>query len=792
MTKTKISLIALFAPWFLLWTLRIFFEKWQMTEASAIMKLGVIAEYPILSKAFRLAQVMTDVPGTRLAVLLVLTILIITHLLESRYKWILSFFAVALVFSLLGRALIKNLHLHQDISKTFGHAVFNGTTYGLVNILILLSGVGSILFAAWWGRKKPEIGQTIILRPINRWIYLFFFVPFFFYIPNLNWLYDWVLNNIQIPLWDWDNMAVFEYHAHFGDIPYRDYFFPYSGNFIFSKPYPMGEIFRALSNTFLVCVSFYTLLKVFRSSAKIISTILILIHLSQLGWFSTFDRMFVPIALLGGFLFWYFERNRVSVAIFFVTSFWCLFLDPTQVIYTGAACFIATVVSIIASTNQTRLRSLISLWPVAIMVLINIGFWCLTLIAVGAWQGFSHWILNLSEVAKYMAVPSDLNEAFKSPLNLFGFYLWIFCFCLAMATRGIFSNHQSRKSFALLAFSFLGLMALQKFGIRSTEYQIFYAVLISVALLISHELSSKPRLKNFLIYLMFGLILGSTQMIRPEPSYTSRLLGIHSTINSYLQTHDWTNLNNNRFSENRFRNFTAQKRLAHHLKENYKELKIWLLSDDPVVYLLLDQKPPYISNVFNLSPLSEQKFLLQQIMKMPPHVLILRTDRMNTDGIQNLIRMPKLFQYAIENYAHQEDFEDYQIFVFSPSTSEREKWLDVHKNYFNLGALPLYVRTENYSECSEISPECGPLIEIKSTEKTNTPIVLEVVSQKQNLRFQMDWKRFARSANYPLVQLPIWQILYKDFNMDQLHFEGLPKEFSARVKLVKKNDTILY
>jgi hypothetical protein len=75
------------------------------------------------------------------------------------------------------------------------------------------------------------------------------------------------------------------------------------------------------------------------------------------------------------------------------------------------------------SDRPNKLRAIVMNFTLPFLMLI---FWILTLKQVGLWSGFNGWVLSLKNVAQYMAVPSDINAALKSPFNLFGFYLVFF------------------------------------------------------------------------------------------------------------------------------------------------------------------------------------------------------------------------------------------------------------------------------------------------------------------------------------------------------------------------------
>src|SRR5262249_27365478 len=77
---------------------------------------------------------------------------------------------------------------------------------------------------------------------------------------------------------------------------------------------------------------------------------------------------------------------------------------------------------------------------------------------------------------------------------------------------------------------------------------------------------------------------------------------------------------------------------------------LFVLSDDPIFYVLTGTRPYFHTNGYNAAPIQEQKRVLDLLKAAPPEVIVWRCEDGGVDGVPPAVRDPLLYEYVIPNY----------------------------------------------------------------------------------------------------------------------------------------------
>jgi hypothetical protein len=78
--------------------------------------------------------------------------------------------------------------------------------------------------------------------------------------------------------------------------------------------------------------------------------------------------------------------------------------------------------------------------------------------------------------------------------------------------------------------------------------------------------------------------------------------------------------------------------------------RLFVLSDDPILYLLTGTRPYFHTNGYNAAPIQEQKHVLQLLQSEPPQVVVWRSTDPGVDAVPPMLRDTLLYEYVILHY----------------------------------------------------------------------------------------------------------------------------------------------
>ena len=436
------------------------------------------------------------------------------------------------------------------------------------------------------------------------------------------------------PQWDANNIVYWSYLAHRGFLPFRDFWYPYGGFYIFSLTTPADVILRWLYGWLLLSIFFvsfyrlsgYHLVRSVAATAVILS--------GYLGLLSHVDRYLLAVDLVISYLS--IDNKRQSVG-FGHTLFWsscalALFFEPTQLIYGGAG--------IIAKLAWDLWRDKGRQWDV----------WCRRLLqdfvvpaglvlALCCWlrlhsqlAPFLRFQLNLGHMSTYSALPTNLVVRLSDPLSAGFLALTV---PIVMVTLGVFESLRStdkNRHYAdvLLALGVTGFMLIQKHIVREMNADM---LTICVASLLAYLLLGQTR-RTWSDYVSTSIVSGmflflilqsgtGVSMVRAFRDCPHRIKDAWRMFRRERPL--FAAANAAEYGPGRFALLPDDLAAYAWLRANRegKGEEIFSLTDDPVLYILSGESPVYQANLYNGSPIYEQWRMVQWLSREDPEFLSL-------------------------------------------------------------------------------------------------------------------------------------------------------------------------
>jgi hypothetical protein len=210
----------------------------------------------------------------------------------------------------------------------------------------------------------------------------------------------------------------------------------------------------------------------------------------------------------------------------------------------------------------------------------------------------------------------------------------------------------------------------------------------------------------FLLFFSYSYITGSLFYFSDRFYKFEEKLGysIKSTQDSYR--HNYQNFN--KFAPN-LAAYKDEKKLIEILSSKYKNPVFYSLPDNPILYLIANNNPPYQINGFNLSPIFEQQKIVNYLKKDQIEFIIIEPNKNYIDGFSYAVRLPLVYRYVAQNYIF--DFETSRFMVFRLKKSSEivdiNNWKRALTNNVDLGFLipyskkPIAQYLDCFSECVE-------------------------------------------------------------------------------------------
>jgi hypothetical protein len=108
-----------------------------------------------------------------------------------------------------------------------------------------------------------------------------------------------------------------------------------------------------------------------------------------------------------------------------------------------------------------------------------------------------------------------------------------------------------------------------------------------------------------------------------------------------------------------------------------------------------------VANNYNCSPLTEQQHVLEWLRERRPRFVLWNPSKDVFDGVPHAVRLPLIYQFAVENYRHVRTVGPYHILmtVAERPGSDPHYWMQQLGTNLDLGNIPRLAKASGYRNC---------------------------------------------------------------------------------------------
>jgi hypothetical protein len=599
----------------------------------------------------------------------------------------LTYGALRLVSSLGGRP--------PDPSTAVGYACYAGYPKSLefleVGLLVAIPTMVALVFAwlmrisGWCSeppglsrRDQPAGSPEEKPRPILRWAKRFLLALLAvglaaYCFPDLAAIRASFTAPISLG-WDANNFHIWRYLVQDGARPLRDFWYPYSGFSLLSLRFPYGELLTAL-NIYALFTIF--LLAVYRNTRR-----------SMLATLAIFGAVFL---LFAGRVFDAAERYGLIVnavlaylaidrearrpgwghLLFWVAAVHLCVMEPIGVLYAGVPIFASWCLEALRGLRAffSQLpRRLVREFGVPAVVLAG----CIAFLAArGQLSGFLEFMASLGTQAGYSSYPVDVKGwlRFSSPGDAFLLGATIF---LTGAGLGLLfgrTEPEQRTGRAVFLLGLAGALLLLKHMVRPhVTYQINYVPVVGLLFYLFGVRRIGLLQKGGVLLAAGGLFAylaaGSIprQILEQVRSAPERIASSAPLL--MLSHQERRALTEERYSRDRFQLDEGHREVVRALDAIFAtegRQPIFVLSDDPVFYMLTKTRPYFHTNFYNAAPIKEQQRIVRLLEATPPRVIIWKPTDPGVDMVPPVVRDPLVFDHVIRHYVPMASLQSYEL-----------------------------------------------------------------------------------------------------------------------------------
>ena len=704
------------------------------------------------------------------------------------------------------------------IDTTVGRAGFHGLSTAPATLGVLCAVLLSALVAAGFayflrGRTAPvrttPTADILNDQPVPRWAdrYVILAIAallFLFYFPRIDGILQQWLTYRTAPDWDANNGLLWRYLAHGGSLPMRDFWYPYSGRYVFSLPAPAGPVLQGGYMTGVFTLTFYAL---YRLTGRNLPLALFAVAALAVGGSSAIywgnDRYLQALTIALIYLAIDPRRPRIQAAHFW---FWTacgfsLFFEPAQLAYAAPAVLAKILLDLALERpfdGAATLRRGIRDFLVPAMLLIVYLIFAAT---NGQMSNFSDFYLGLGDQSASSAQPANLALDVTKPFTV---HFLIIVAPLAMLGLGLYDRlragpNGSHTGDALIVLGVVGVMILQKHLIRPIEWQAFVAPALGC-----FAYAAAYRSRNAMEFVAAGGVLGAyiaiMAMSGTLPGHWQQVIEGPNRVATFF-TGDALRIaeaNDKRFASFHFERFEDEVRVAKRIRALSppgKPATSYVLTDNQVIYILLDQKPPFHSNAYNSSPVYEQEKVRQWLVRNKPKYTVLDPTKLAFDTFSTIVRVPVYFNHVIENYVPLETVGTLELLRRRRPGEPIAAvfWRDKLGSTIAFGHFPRASTAARLDRCMP-GETCQNFLKISIPDTRQDRRILSVPFKAGGLDFTATFVAVSGSNFYylSLDRIWFWDVLNRNGNTAQVDIANLPPGTTTEILRLAAGPHILY
>jgi hypothetical protein len=222
--------------------------------------------------------------------------------------------------------------------------------------------------------------------------------------------------------------------------------------------------------------------------------------------------------------------------------------------------------------------------------------------------------------------------------------------------------------------------------------------------------------------------------------------------------------------------------------------KVFVLGDNQILYVLLQQDTPYQVNTYNSSPIEEQRHVVAWLESNHTKFVVWQPALAEFDGVPDDVRVPVIYDYIIRNYVPLRRAGDFEILRLKRPDEALDVrfWRDRLGNSIYLGHLPEEASLEGAEGCRGAA--CDPIVIVRvPVKKTDMPghrVSIGIRSGQDQFSILFDTNPAKREYNIDLNRVWFWRA--SNLPIGQVQFLPSDPEMQLSVANVKQRDNVLW
>ena len=709
-------------------------------------------------------------------------------------------------------------HPLAPIDTVVGRAGFHGLSTAPASLGVLCAVILSVLAAIGFaylhkaqatqtkepGAERPADREAIWKTANQLAVLVVVLACILFFFPQFDENLQHWLTYRTAPNWDGNNVLIWNYMSHTGGLPFRDFWYPYSGQYTFSKPAPFGMFMGGAYQAGAFSLAFYAVYRV--TGRNIVTAAFAVIALIVGGTLAVYwGNVRYLQALSIGLIYLAINRDaeRLQPAHYWFWFACCfsLYFEPAQVIYAAPAVLAKIVLDVFLDRpvdGGSLVRRLARDFTVPALFLVgHLGF----VAANDQISNFADFYFGLGDQSASGAQPANLALDVTRPFTV---QFLIVVTPMAMIGIGLYDRLRAGRGSSLagdslVVLGLVGVMILQKHLIRPIDWQVF--VVPALGLFVY---AAAKRGRTVIETAAAGGVLGAyvavVLMSGALPGHWQKLVGGPERVWNYLldDSLPFDEANAMRFAPAHFARFKDEIAVADRIRSlspSEKPARTFMLTDNQVIYILLGHKPPYHSNIYNSSPLYEQRKVLAWLKDYKPQFAVLDPKKLMFDTFQVMIRTPLTFNHVIEHYVPLETIGVLELMRRRKPDEPVAAafWRDKLGSSIAFGHFPRASTADRLSQCTH-DAVCQNFLKISIPDSRHDRQKLTIPFKASGLDFAATFIAVSGSSPYflSLDRVWFWDVLNRNGSAAQIGTEKLPTGVKVEIVRLAAGTDILY
>jgi hypothetical protein len=509
------------------------------------------------------------------------------------------------------------------------------------------------------------------------------------------------------PHWDGNNILVWQYLFQIGARPFIDFWYPYSGHILFALPFPHGDVVQALHRFVLFAILLFAVyLNTEKSLPATLGIFGAVFGLTVGNFFLCPERY----GLIANVVLTHVALERGSGGLgwrhvlFWIAVVQAAVLEPTGALYAGVPVFFSFVLDALREPALFRAQFLGRMGrefgpPAAVLAAVGVY-----LAVRGELTGFVAFMTSLGTQTAYAAYPVELSSWLRLASPPESFLLWSVVVLVGIGLARELGQQKSRENagrIVLLLGVATGMLLLKQFVRPHITTQIFIVNVVGILFyLFACRKTNAWQWGGTALAagLLFVSLTHSTASKRAWGQMRTAVARARAaTPFLTLKKHERDALVPKRFSAARFQLSDSHGVVIRALIDLARRggiQPLYVLSDDPIFYILAGARPYFHINGYNGAPIQEQKRVLRLLEQAPPRVIVWRPGDAGVDCVPPVLRDALVYEHVIRNYVPDLSVPPSSILLLRRRGPDEELALDFWRtqlgSVLHLGHLPRF------------------------------------------------------------------------------------------------------